>query len=842
MVERTLADDVRDLGALLGDVLREQAGDDAFQLVEGLRQTLVERRKAGTSTVDVAGRLGALSTEDLEIVTRAFGLYFNLVNLAEEHERIRRRRQATHGGKQTFDDAFSQLAERGCSADDVETIIKETPLLLTFTAHPTEMRRRTVREHLLAIGGAIEHLDDETVREQIGARIEALWGTAELRERSPTVADEVSGGLRYIAVVADALADIDRDLRRAFAARFGRPLDPAAAPLPLGLHSWMGGDRDGNPNVTADVTQETLRRHRDEADAGLRAALVALFAVVSQHRRWLTTRLGGTLGGDDDEPFRAQVEATVAALAEDPAFDPGPALQALTTSLRAAGQERTARVLLTQARCRAEVLGRHLARLDVREHSANVGAAVAGLFRHIGVTGYADLDEAARRRLLTDELASARPMLGVGADVDADDRDAVHLVLDPLQVLRAAGRHKTRFIVSMTDEVSDLLEVLLLAREAGAQVLPVPLFETLKDLQAGPQIVDELLSVPAYRAVLGDEVQEIMLGYSDSNKDAGPIAATWGLYEAQLEISAVCRRHAVRWRFFHGRGTSLGRGGGPLARAILGQPPGTIDAGLRLTEQGEALADKYSDPALARRNLEQGLYGLLVAKGAPSTPAPAEFVDAMDRAAEASAQAYRALVHGPEFIPFFEAVTPIGEIARLKVASRPVRRPGAATLANLRAIPWVMSWTQNRANLPGWYGVDTALDVVGVPLARRMLAEWPAFRSVLDNVQMSLAKSDPIVFAAYLELDEQRSPLGAQLLQARAKTVALVEDVTEAPLLSSEPRLLKSIELRNPYIEPIHRTQVELLRRSRRGARGPVEDRALLSTILGIAAGVRNAG
>ena len=850
--ERTLSDDVKDLGALLGTVLREQAGEQAFALVEGLRQTLVERRRTGADTADVAIQLAALSSSELEVLTRAFGHYFNLVNLAEEHERIRRRRQRTgsggDGGSQNFDAAFQLLRARGLSADDTETLVRETPLLLTFTAHPTEMRRRTVREHLDFISAALDDLGNDDTRDAVAAHIEALWATAELRERSPTVHDEVTGGLRSIAILGEALKDVDRDLRRAFERCFHRPLQ---ATLPLGLHSWMGGDRDGNPNVTAEVTRATLRRHRSEADQGLREVLVSLFAIVSQHRRWLSTSTS-TDGADDradvvDEPFRARVEAALRSLREDATFDPLPALAALEQSLVAAGQQRTATTLLTSVRGRAQVLGRHLARLDVREHSDKLGAAVAWLFARVGVDDYATLPEPERRRLLVAELASERPMLGVGVLGSAAVPAEVATVLDPLRVLREeVGDDATPYIVSMTDDVSDLLEVLIIAREAGARVLPVPLFETLKDLAAAPRVVDELLSLPLYRRVLGEAVQEIMLGYSDSNKDAGPMAATWGLAVAQRDLSIICRRQQVRWRFFHGRGTSLGRGGGPLARAILGQPPGTIDAGLRLTEQGEALADKYGHPALARRNLEQGLYGLLVAKGAPADPAPSEFVDVMGLASAASTASYRALVQHDDFLRFFEAVTPIEEIARLKVASRPVRRAGAPTLSNLRAIPWVMSWTQNRANLPGWYGVDTALGVVvdalGLVGARRMLQTWPAFRSMMDTVSMSLAKSDPVVLQAYLELDEQHSPLGPSVLAQRARTIAAVVELYQAPLLSSEPRLLRSIELRNPYIEPIHRAQVELLRRSRCGARGPVEDRALLSTILGIAAGVRNAG
>ncbi len=847
---RTLSDDVHDLGAILGDVLREQAGSAAFSLVESLRTMLVERRRLDGNKLapsddgaDVKARLAALSSLELETVVRAFGLYFNLVNLAEEHERVRRRKKSTGGGKQSLHAALGELKERGHSADDIEELIASTPLLLTFTAHPTEMRRRTVREHLAAIASNLDELDIATdggdgVRERIAARVEALFGTAELRDRSPTVQDEVKGGLAYVSVLAAALVDVEQSLRRAFATHFGRPLQ---AGLPLGLHSWMGGDRDGNPNVTAEVTRETLLAHQREADRILSTELIGLFAVVSQHQLRLPTSPPPT--STSTEPFRQRIEAAVRALDADPSFDPGPALEQVAQELMAAGQVRTATTLLARARCLARVLGRRLAQLDVREHSLHLGRAVAELFHHAGVSDYADCDEAGRRALLEGELRSRRPFLGVGELGST----AIELVVGPLRVLRERGLADTRYIVSMTDDVSDLLEVLIVAREAGARVLPVPLFETLKDLERGPFIMGSLLQSPAYRAALGAaDVQEIMLGYSDSNKDAGPIAAFFGLYRAQQEIAAVCADAGVPWRFFHGRGTSLGRGGGPLARAILGQPPGTIGAGLRLTEQGEALADKYGDPALARRNLEQGLYGLLLAASAPVPTDNAHeqgFLNAMAQAAATSRAAYRELVADPDFMRFFTAVTPIEEIARLKVASRPVRRHGQApTLENLRAIPWVMSWTQNRLNLPGWYGADAAFDSLGVPLCRRMLAGWPAFRSLLDNLQMSLAKSDEGIFRAYLSLDQEGSPLALRLLEARARTIQQVEAITEGPLLAQEPHLLRSIALRNPYIEPIHRAQVELLQRSRQGQRTVVEDRALLSTILGIAAGVRNAG
>ncbi|MDQ3037101.1 MAG: phosphoenolpyruvate carboxylase, partial [Myxococcota bacterium] len=488
-----------------------------------------------------------------------------------------------------------------------------------------------------------------------------------------------------------------------------------------------------------------------------------------------------------------------------------------------------------------------LVSLDVREHSEKTGAAVARLLERAGVfAGYATASEEARREVLRRELATRRPLLPAGELPSPE----VELVLGPLRaardaIERAGPRAFGRYITSMSEDVSDLLEVLLLAREVGVRVLPVPLFETRADLSRAPEVMREVLALPEYRAHLGDDVQEVMIGYSDSNKDAGFFAAHWSLYEAQRRMAEVCRAAGVRWRFFHGRGTSIGRGGGPMVRGLLGQPPGTIGAGLRITEQGEALSDKYSHPERARRNLEQSIFGLLLAASTESEALPAAWSEAMERAAEESVREYRRLVEEPAFIPFFEAVTPIGEIARLRIASRPVRRPGAATLQNLRAIPWVMSWTQNRANVPGWYGLHVALASLGVELGRELYAGAPFFRSMLDNAQMALAMSDAAIFRAYLTLAPSGDPLGARILAAREETIRLVVDITGAPLLAGEPAIARSIALRNPYVEPIHRLQVELLRRARAGSERDVDpqlERALLLSIHGIAAGVRNAG
>ncbi|GAA5441060.1 phosphoenolpyruvate carboxylase [Deinococcus caeni] len=829
----SIRSDVNLLGRTLGQVLKEQEGEAFFDLVERTR-ALVREVRAGGDDRELQAMLSGLSGEDAGNLARAFTWYFQLVNLAEEYERVRVLQGATGVRPQSLEQAVLDLKAQGLEAEEVESLLARLDLGLTFTAHPTEMRRRTIRNHLVQVAQAMPGLSaggiDGPEAQRITAHVEAMWSTPELRRLKPTVLDEVKGGLHYVTNIARALPELQRDLRGAFQAAFGRDTE---ATLPLSFSSWMGGDRDGNPFVTPDATREALALHRERAREVLLGGIRAAFADLSQE-------------DEGQEAYRAELQALHNAVRDGERVDLVPRLEALSARLVADGQRRTAEQLLSPLLTVARVFGQHLVSLDVREHSGQTGAAVAELLRASGVEAdYLGLPEHARLELLTRELRSRRPLWPAGEALT----DALETAVGPIRevqraVALAGPRAFGRYVISMAESVSDVLEPLLLAREVGLRILPVPLFETLDDLTRAPQVVWELLSLPEYRAVLGDSVQEIMLGYSDSNKDAGFLAANWALHEAQRNISDVCRRAGVRWRFFHGRGTSIGRGGGPASRAILGQPAGTIDAGLRITEQGEALADKYSHPVLARRNLEQALYGLLLSAARPAAPLPDEWTDAMARAARRSAAAYRELVDSEDFLPFFEQVTPIHEIARLNIASRPVRRPGAPTLGNLRAIPWVMSWTQNRANLPGWFGLKDGLDEIGVDRAREMYAAWPFFRTVLDNAQMSLAKSDPLIFDEYLRLNGQEDHRLARMLrQAYRDTVALVQDIVGAELLANEPRLKESISLRNPYIDPIHRIQVELLRRSRATDGGLDEfERPLLLSIQGIAAGVRNTG
>ncbi|RTR27539.1 phosphoenolpyruvate carboxylase [Deinococcus radiophilus] len=837
----TLNRDVSMLGRWLGQVLREQRGEAFFELVERTR-ALVREVRAGGDPTELDKLLRGLNQSEASDLARAFSLYFQLVNLAEEYERVRALRQRQDPRPQSLLRAVQELRDQGMSAGEVQELIARVGLELTFTAHPTEMRRRTVRQHLERIAQELPGLERAGAQERVLAHIEALWGTPELRRIRPTVQDEVKAGLTYIGPIAEALPALERDLSRALQEVYG--VTGAAGldtQVPLRFSSWMGGDRDGNPFVTPQATREALALHRERARDLLAGELRRAYASVSQE----------DLEGEGEQPgYRQALLALYQAVQRGEQVDVCGGLSCIYRELLAAGQRRTAEELLLPALTLARVFGQHLVSLDIREHSGQTGQAVAELLRAAGVAeDYAALPEADKLALLSAELRSRRPLWPAGEPLT----DNLETAIGPIREVQAAAREVGaaafgHYVVSMSESVSDVLEPLLLAREVGFRILPVPLFETLDDLRRAPDTVRELLTLPEYRTHLGEDAQEIMLGYSDSNKDAGFLAANWALHEAQRHISAVCREAGVRWRFFHGRGTSIGRGGGPAGRAILGQPAGTIDAGLRITEQGEALADKYSHPALAHRNLEQALYGTLLSAARPPAAPPQGWLEAMDRAAPAGAAAYRAFVHDPAFLPFFEAITPIHEISRLNIASRPVRRPGAPSLGNLRAIPWVMSWTQTRANLPGWYGLSEGLRAIGMPQAQVMYAEWPFFRSMLDNAQMSLAKSDSLIFRRYVSLLEgegrpQGEALAAHLEDAFAETVTLVGQVVGKELLAQEPRLAESIRLRNPYVDPIHRIQVELLRRARTEPGGLDRyEHALMLTLQGVSAGVRNTG
>ncbi|ADI15493.1 phosphoenolpyruvate carboxylase [Truepera radiovictrix] len=898
---RALRADVDYLGRTLGECLKELEGEAFFGLVERVRaltkalraapEDAARRRELGR---DLGGLLKSLTTEDAERLLRAFSVYFQLINLAEEVHRVRvnrlREAQATPEAprRESVAAAVKALRDDGWSASEVRRFIEGLDIQPTLTAHPTEVKRYTVRLKLERIASRLRartelELSPQARRRlegELAAEVASLWRTRELTSEKPSVTDEVKAALYYFQrSLLSAVPQLMQDLEDALESLYGCARGEAPLPPVVRFRSWIGGDRDGNPFVTPEVTEEAYALQSEVAFGQHLADLDGLVQRLSQWggRTRISPELARELAALPadrrprrfaGEPYRLKLAVTYADLrrahealgrGDLPAGVAERYLEDLRTveeSLWAGGEGRVAEAFVRPVRYRAAAFGVHLAALDLREHSSLHEAAVADLLRYAGVCDdYAAQDEAARVALLARELRSKRPL----APEDAPLEEETGRALGFLRVLR---RLRARYgpaavgsyIVSMTAGVSDVLEPLLLAKEAGIPDLDVtPLFETLADLRAAPRILQELFALPVYlEHVRRRGIQEVMIGYSDSNKDAGFLAANWALYEAQERVAAVCREVGVPLRLFHGRGTSIGRGGGPAGRAILAQPPGTLGGRMRLTEQGEALSERYTDPDLAHRHLEQLAHAFILssargARGDLPEP-PVRYREAMTRAAEGARARYRALLEADGFLDFYHTVTPIEEISRLNIGSRPARRKGERSLANLRAIPWVFSWTQCRANLPGWFGLGTGLSSVDGALLREMYREWSFFRTILDFAQMSLAKADLGIFTAYLTLvpDALRERFWPLIEREYRLSVERVTAATGQPLLASDPTLARGIELRNPYVDPISYVQVELLRRLRslpEGApeRGGLEEAVMIS-LLGVATGLRNTG
>lgn len=902
-----LRDDVDFLGRSLGTVLREMEGEPFFELVETVRAT-TKRLRAGGDGDGASGELDRLlSTLDLataERLIRAFTVYFQLINLAEEIHRIRLlRRDAaaatpTSPRPESLLSALRDLAADGWSGSEARELLEDLDVQLTLTAHPTEVKRVTVRLKLERIAEALRRLretelpPEEATRleSRILAEISTLWRTRELFGRKPTVVDEVKAALYYHQrTLLDVLPRLWSDLEGALTTTWDGGAVVSEAPLAPGLRfrSWIGGDRDGNPFVTPDVTRETFALQSRTAVQRHLSALDLMVQRLSQHedrippaperdaveeRTYEDEERLGASPRFPGEPWRRRIFwlhdrlsrdlASVGGASSEAGADPSPfdlagALEELERGLVATGDERAAAAFVRPDVHRARAFGCHLAALDLREHSGVHEVAVADLLRRGGVTeDYGSLEEEARVAILREEIASPRPLTSPHADLLSETRRA----LDFLEVLRNERELRGPdavggYVVSMTEGVSDVLEVLLLAKEADVPDLDaVPLFETLADLDAAPGVLRALLSIPEYRShVERRGLQEVMIGYSDSNKDAGFLAANWALYRAQDEIAGICDEAGVRLRIFHGRGTSIGRGGGPAGRAILAQPPGSVAGRLRMTEQGEALDERYSDPDLAHRHLEQVVVALIRAaardRRSPRPRLDPRFRTALDTAASRAHGAYRELLEDPGFLDFYHRVTPIDEISRLEIGSRPARRRGDPSLANLRAIPWVFSWTQCRANLPGWFGLGSGLLGIEEGLRSEMYRDWPFFRTILDFAEMSLAKADLGIFGQYLSLVEDgalRARLGGRIRDEHGRTLEALRRTTGKQLLENDPALARTLRLRDPYVDPISSLQVELLRRLRslpEGADGRVElEDVVKVSLIGIAAAMRTTG
>ena len=795
--------------------------------------------------------------------------------------------------KESVAAAVKSLKDQGWSHEEARRFIEALDIQPTITAHPTEVKRYTVRLKLERVASALRQLSERdlspqarTIREQeIIAEIATLWQTRELVTQKPTVLDEVKSALYYfrrslLETVPRLMLELEGALERYYGQEGDADSANKAKPLPpvIKFRSWIGGDRDGNPFVTPEVMEEAydlqtnvaLTRYVDDVDGliqrlsqwGDRVEFTDDFK-----EEW--TRLQEVrpkLSRFEGEPYRLKLSEThrkltsaLDDLEEQPEVgqDYLGDLALVERTLRADKGTRAAEAFVRPARYRAAVFGAHLATLDLREHSGMHESAVADLLRHAGVSeDYGALSEEEKVELLTRELASPRPFAAPGTPLE----DETVRALNFLETYKEMGRRYgddaiSSYIISMTAGISDILEPLILAKQAGVTHVDItPLFETVTDLENAPDILTRLFSLDVYREHLERRgVQEVMIGYSDSNKDAGFLAANWALYEAQERIAEVCHEAEVPLRLFHGRGTSIGRGGGPAGRAILAQPPGSLGGRMRMTEQGEALSDRYANPDLAHRHLEQVTHAFILSSARDARPETLPRVsdqhrEALSRAAGAAKAHYRDFLETEGFLDFYHQVTPIEEISRLEVGSRPARRKGERSLESLRAIPWVFSWTQCRANLPGWYGLGTGLAELDDEALSEMYEGWPFFKTVIDFAQMSLAKADMGIFESYLVLlpDELRERFWSKIKEEYERSVDAVSRATGSSLLEHDPTLRRGIELRNPYVDPISYLQVELLKRLRDLSEDAPErdplDYSVRVSLLGVSAGMRNTG
>ncbi|MBM7059894.1 phosphoenolpyruvate carboxylase [Pseudomonas sp. UL073] len=875
-IDARLREEVHLLGELLGETIRAQHGEVFLAKIERIRKgAKTARRGSAAGAEQLASTLDGLAEDELLPVARAFNQFLNLANIAEQYHHIRRRRpdEAVPFESRVLPELLERLLADGHAPEALARQLGRLDIELVLTAHPTEVARRTLIQKYDAIAAqlaALDHADlspaeRERVRERLQRLIAEAWHTEEIRRSRPTPVDEAKWGFAVIEhslwqAVPNFLRSVDAALQAASGLRL--PLQAA----PVRFASWMGGDRDGNPNVTARVTREVLLLARwMAADLYLRD-VDELAAALSMQEASEELRV---VVGVHPEPYRAllkqlreRLRATRAwaHAALDAEVAPGAEvlsdnrellepLELCYHSLHACGMGMIADGALLDCLRRAATFGLFLARLDIRQDAARHAAALSEITDYLGLGDYAEWDEDTRIAFLLRELDNRRPLLPAHFRTSADTAE----VLATCRVVAAAPAAALgSYVISMAGAPSDVLAVQLLLKEAGLQrpIRVVPLFETLDDLDNAGPAIDRLLGLPGYRARLHGP-QEVMIGYSDSAKDAGTTASAWAQYRAQEALVDICRSHQVELLLFHGRGGTVGRGGGPAHAAILSQPPGSVAGRFRTTEQGEMIRFKFGLPHLAEQNLKLYLAAVLEATLLPP-PAPApEWRALMDRLASDGVQGYRAVVREhPQFVAYFRQATPEQELARLPLGSRPAKR-GQGGVESLRAIPWIFAWTQTRLMLPAWLGWERAL---GNALQRgeqallaQMREDWPFFRTRIDMLEMVLTKADAEIAVLYdLRLVEKDlQPLGAHLRDLLSQACSVVLGLTgQTQLLAHSPETLESISVRNTYLDPLHLLQVELLARSRQSASpsdGPLEQ-ALLVSVAGIAAGLRNTG
>ena len=892
---KPLRQDVHLLGTLLGDALRARGGQSFFDTVERVRQ-LAKAAHAGEGDFrDLAALLGGLPVDAAIPLARAFTHFLNLANVAEQHHRIRRRREHLRDPESSpqrgsCDETFPRLLGEGLDREALYHAACTVRIELVLTSHPTEVSRRTLIHKYNRIAALLAHRDRpdltsperEDVEVALRREILSAWETDEVRHRRPTPLDEVRSGLIvFEQSLWQAVPRFLRGVDRALRSTVGRPLPLEATPVRFG--SWIGGDRDGNPNVTPEVTRKACLlsrwvaadRYLEEIEA-LRDELSMSSATAAVQERARSAR----------EPYRellreirarlVETKAWVeASLQEDHAIAASDSVyldaEAVTQPLRLCyeslvetGNGVIANGRLADVLRRLAVFGLTLTRLDIRQESDRHAAALDTITRAIRAGSYAEWDEARRLQFLTQELDNPRPLIPPDLEMTPEVAD----VIDTFRTIaRIHPASLGAYVITMAHSASDVLAVQLLQREGarrghgagepvvGQPLRVVPLFETAADLRRAPDVLDRLFSLDAYRARIGGR-QEVMVGYSDSAKQIGRLAAGWELYKAQENILSTCQRHGVAVTLFHGRGGSVGRGGGPTYLAIQSQPSGSITGALRVTEQGEMIQALFGLPDIAVRTMEVYTTGTLDSWLVPTVPPRPEWRDCMDRLAADAEAAYRGVLARPAFLEYFHAATPIGELEGINIGSRPPRRTRnrdegtvSTGVETLRAIPWQFAWTQTRLILGAWLGLETAVDGAiqrgEADLLRHMYRDWTHFRSAIDLFEMALAKTDARIAAEYDRqlVPDPRQAIGIELRERLARAVSAVQHITgHGELLEENTVLRRSIDVRNPYVDPINLVQVELVRRLRAGDDDERLRHAFMVTVNGIAAGMRNTG
>ncbi|WP_252091808.1 phosphoenolpyruvate carboxylase [Pseudomonas sp. MWU13-3659] len=872
-IDQRLREDVHLLGELLGETIRQQHGEAFLQKIEDIRHSAkAERRGEGEQ---LSSTLGDLAEEDLLPVARAFNQFLNLANIAEQYQLIHRRDadQPEPFEARVLPELLARLKAAGHGNDALARQLARLDIQLVLTAHPTEVARRTLIQKYDAIAAQLaaqDHRDlipaeRQQVRERLRRLIAEAWHTEEIRRTRPTPVDEAKWGFAVIEhslwqAVPNHLRKVDKALFEATGLHL--PLESA----PVRFASWMGGDRDGNPHVTAAVTREVLLLARwMAADLFLRD-IDYLAAELSMQQASDALR---EHVGDSAEPYRALLKQlrdrlrATRAWAHASLAGPQPASAAVLVdnreliaplelcyqSLHACGMGVIADGPLLDCLRRAVTFGLFLVRLDVRQDAARHRDALSEITDYLGLGRYADWDEERRIQFLQHELKNRRPLLPAHFKPAAETAEVLATCRE---VAAAPAASLGSYVISMAGTASDVLAVQLLLKEAGLTrpMRVVPLFETLADLDNAGPVMERLLGLPGYRAGLHGP-QEVMIGYSDSAKDAGTTAAAWAQYRAQENLVRICREHQVELLLFHGRGGTVGRGGGPAHAAILSQPPGSVGGRFRTTEQGEMIRFKFGLPGIAEQNLNLYLAAVLEATLLPPPPPEPAWRALMDQLATDGVKAYRGVVRdNPDFVEYFRQSTPEQELGRLPLGSRPAKRR-AGGIESLRAIPWIFGWTQTRLMLPAWLGWETALSNAltrgQADLLAQMREQWPFFRTRIDMLEMVLAKADAQIAEAYDERLVQPGllPLGAHLRDLLSQSCQVVLGLTgQQVLLAHSPETLEFIRLRNTYLDPLHRLQAELLARSRsrEAALDSPLEQALLVTVAGIAAGLRNTG